>query len=222
MLVGAVIGCTTSTEPIAPPDRTPPEQEPVTPGAPQPGAPKDGDHEPLNVRILKSAESGKAPFKVSLTSEVTGGVEPYKYSWDFDSDGSTDAVDPNPDALFASPGIYFIKLTVEDRKGTRGIDTVEVEALFPTPNAEAMAIPSSGRAPLNVNFIAEGSTPQAGASIVEYKWDFNADGIWDYESTSTGNTSYTYNEPGNYYPVLYVKDNLGFWEKTSLKIVVTF
>jgi PKD repeat protein len=220
-IVGITFGCNSTSIPIAPPGQDDnPNQN--LPGPPVPDNPQPGDTEPLQVDVLKDKDSGKVPLKVTFTSVVTGGTEPYSYAWDFDSNGITDAIDPNPDALYASPGIYIATLTVEDDGGTISKDQVEIEACSPTPNAVADAIPMQGPAPLDVNFIAQNSTPQAGASIVEYRWDFDADGVWDYIDTATGNTAWTYDDPGNYYPVLRVKDNLGFWEETSLHIIVSF
>jgi PKD repeat protein len=225
ILTGILIGCNSTTTPLNPPNQNDNDQQgnqlPNPP--PAPGQTVPGDNDPVRVNVFKSVDSGKVPLNVTFTSDVTGGVTPYKYFWDFDSNGVTDAVDMNPKALYASPGIYHATLTIEDMSGQRGVKTLEIEALNPTPNAVLEAIPSTGKAPLDVTFVAENSTPQAGAAIVKYQWDFDDDGIWDDPSTyNSENEVFTYTQPGNYYPVLRIYDNLGYWEEVSIQIIVKF
>ena len=217
------VGCNSTTEPIAPPGQDDNIQQELPGPPPPPGQSIPGETDPLKVTVYRSADSGKVPFQVTFTTEITGGVEPYNCAWDFDTDGITDAVKLNPTPLFAAAGIYYVSLTIEDDFGSKAVETFEVEALEPTPNPVIIAIPPSGSAPLDVNFIAEDSTPQVGASLVEYRWDFDDDGIWDVvTSENDGNTSWTFFNPGNYYPVLRVYDNLGLWEETSFHILVDF
>jgi PKD repeat protein len=222
-----MVGCNSSNIPINPPDAShggnQQNQGNDNPNPPTPPTnPQAGQYDTLTANILFDKNFGKVPLQIVFNSEVAGGLAPYKYFWDFDSNGVTDSVDPAPSCVYASPGIYQAKLTIEDDAGALAVQQVEIEARFPNPNARPEALPITGAAPLDVNFIAENSKSQAGASIVEYKWDFQPDGIWDYVDTATGNTAFTYDEPGNYYPVLYVKDNLGLWEEASLHIIVTF
>jgi len=221
-----LFGCNSTGQPISPPTASKGGQPPSgnnLPNPPNPPTnPEPGNYETLIVDVLPDIDAGKVPLAVEFTSDVSGGKEPYKYFWDFDSNGITDSVDPNPSCVYASPGIYQAKLTIEDDAGAQAVEQLEIEARFPTPNARPAAMPDTGKAPLDINFIAEDSTSQAGASIVEYRWDFQPDGIWDYVDTATGNTSFTFDEPGNYYPVLRVKDNLGFWEEASLHVIVVF
>ncbi|MCB2229672.1 PKD domain-containing protein [bacterium] len=83
---------------------------------PEPG-PNPTPPNPLNCAILQgSPASGAAPYVVHLSAEVSGGVEPYSYAWDFD-DGTT-ATTRNPNHLFVSPGSYDVSLTVTDADAT--------------------------------------------------------------------------------------------------------
>src|SRR5439155_22913868 len=43
----------------------------------------------------------------------------------------------------------------------------------------------------------------------KYEWDFQGDGVFDYASTTTGNTTFTYTTPGTYNAVFRVTDNQG-------------
>jgi PKD repeat protein len=58
--------------------------------------------------------------------------------------------------------------------------------------------------------------------VVKYSWDFNSDGIPDRESTSTGETLYSFDTPGTYKATLTVTDNaqLPATGSDSIKITV--
>jgi PKD repeat protein len=43
--------------------------------------------------------------------------------------------------------------------------------------------------------------------IARYQWDFNSDGVWDYDDTSNGNTQHTYTEDGTYTAIFRVTDD---------------
>ncbi len=68
-----------------------------------------------------------------------------------------------------------------------------------------------------VNFDGSGSTASSGSSLVEYKWDFNNDGVFD----ATGKiTSHTYTHVGTYTVKLEVTDSLGEKDDDSCTITV--
>lgn len=49
---------------------------------------------------------------VQFTDATHGGMPPYSYAWDFDSDGTVDSTDQNPTHVFAAEGTYTVRLTV--------------------------------------------------------------------------------------------------------------
>ena len=80
------------------------------------------------------------------------------------------------------------------------------------------ANPTSGVAPLTVNFVCEAYDPDS--SIAQYRWDFNGDG--NIEGYSNVNSiSYTYQSPGNYRAKCIVVDDLGASSEASITISVT-
>jgi cytochrome c len=102
----------------------------------------------------------------------------------------------NPDA-----SLYQIRYV----KGTRG------------PVAELNASPTSGQAPLTVQFSSEGSyTPEVGASI-SYAWDFDGNGTTD---STDPQASHTYTSNGVYYAQLTVTDTNGKQATLSRTITV--
>lgn len=83
-----------------------------------------------------------------------------------------------------------------------------------SPKAVLNASPTEGKAPLKVNFSAEGSTDPDG-EIVSYSWDFG-----DGNSGSGKTTTHTYNKAGTFIARLTVKDNKGVLGKASTVINV--
>lgn len=59
--------------------------------------------------------SGRAPFTVTFSAQVSGGAPPYTYEWDFDGDTRTDSSNKNPSPfIYKQPGSYNAALTVRD------------------------------------------------------------------------------------------------------------
>src|SRR5215207_2581220 len=73
--------------------------------------------EPLTVEITSSDTEGVAPATFDFEANVTGGMEPYTYSWDF-GDGSVESDnDETIDHTFDVAGNYTVTLTVTDSTG---------------------------------------------------------------------------------------------------------
>jgi hypothetical protein len=170
------------------------------------------------------APIGKVPFTVELTAHAMGGVEPYWYEWDMNSDGIFEAFGFNVDTYtgtYVSPGTFQITVRVSDMRMTTAIDSRFINVLPSNPIARANALPPEGKAPLFVIFSASGSYDPDG-KIELYEWDFDGDGTYDWESMVTGSTSSGYPDPGNYYPTLRVTDNDGLTGLSTTQVVVTF
>jgi len=83
-----------------------------------------------------------------------------------------------------------------------------------SPDASFTADPTSGAAPLEVSFDAEGSSDSDG-SIINYEWDF-VDG----ETGSGETTSHTYDSSGDYTVKLTVTDDDGATDVATKTIEV--
>jgi PKD repeat protein len=99
-------------------------------------------------------------------------------------------------------GAYFILGTVVDPSGTV------------PPNAVATATPTSGSAPLSVQFSSAQSSDPDG-SIVSYLWDFG-----DGSTSTAANPSHTFNAVGNYTVTLVVTDNSGLSDGATVTVSV--
>lgn len=65
----------------------------------------------------------------------------------------------------------------------------------------------SGAAPLQVQFSAEVADPDG--FIVSYEWDFDGDGVYDYNSGTVPSAPHTYQTAGTYSPKVRAMDNGG-------------
>ncbi len=138
-----------------------------------------GNQWPIAV-INPSVTSGDAPLSVSMNSNGSSdpGGSIVSYAWNF-GDGSTSTA-PNPSHVFSNPGEWLTTLTVTDNLGAQTTQAIMINASRPNelPVAVASANPTSGNAPLDVIFYADGS--------------YDPDGF-------TGNLEWTFSDGNTYY-----------------------
>jgi parallel beta-helix repeat protein len=132
--------------------------------------------------------SGLAPLTVNFTDTSTGTVT--SYEWDFDNDGTTDSTVQNPGYTYTNPGSYNVKLTVTGPGGFDDETKVDYITAYSVPVADFTASPTTGPAPLTVNF-----TDASTGLVTSWEWDFNNDGTDD---STEQNPSYTYASGGAY------------------------
>lgn len=143
-----------------------------------------------------SPTTGQAPLTVSFTDLSTG--SPTVWSWSF-GDGSISAAQ-NPSHTYASAGSYAVTLTVGNANG----QTTETKAGYitvsgPAPVAQFSASPTTGEAPLLVNF-ADLST----GSPTSWSWDFG-----DGQTSPAQSPGHYYTTPGTYTVSLTVANAAG-------------
>jgi PKD repeat protein len=136
--------------------------------------------------------NGTVPLTVNFTDQSTG--SPTSWLWDFDNDGTVDSTEQNPTHTYTAAGNYTVNLTVSNAGGNDSevkTDYIIVSEPLPgAPVANFTATPTSGTAPLTVNF-----KDQSTGTVSSYAWDFNNDGNVD---SSEQNPSYTYSTAGTY------------------------
>jgi PKD repeat protein len=102
---------------------TPPPSRPLPPPPPATIPPPA----PLEVEITSSDTEGEvAPATFEFDADVTGGTEPYTYSWDFDGESSEEIDDDETEHTFEEAGTYNVDLTVTDSEGQTGSDSMEI------------------------------------------------------------------------------------------------
>jgi PKD repeat protein len=151
-----------------------------------------------------SPTSGNAPLKVQFTDKSTG--TPTSWSWSF-GDGKT-STSQNPAYTYSKAGSYTVSLTVKNAAGTntKTINNyVTVKTPVQKPVAAFSASPTSGKAPLKVQF-----TDKSTGTPTSWNWSFG-----DGKTSTAKNPAYTYSKVGTYTVSLTVKNAAGSNTKTT-------
>ena len=117
------------------------------------------------------------------------------WTWDF-GDGSTD-IGQNVQHVYNTAGVYTISMTAN----VDGVDTtvtkIDFVTVHPNPTADFSAMPTSGEAPLTVDFTDNSTSVDP---ILSWEWNFG-----DGSSTSSDqNPTHVYRTAGYYTVTLYV------------------
>ena len=152
--------------------------------------------------------SGCAPLVNQFTNQstATSGIT-LAYSWD---DGTNSSTLQNPTFVYATPGTYVITLTAYDQNNSSVFDTETLSiTVYNKPSVSFTKTPTSGCAPLEVQFNSNASSAGSG-TITSRFWDFG-DG---YTGSST-NPSHTYTSGGNFTPSLKITNSFGCHKTVS-------
>jgi PKD repeat protein len=161
--------------------------------------------------------SGHAPltvnFDASGSSDPDSGDTIGEYELNF-GDGSpvVEQTTPSFAHTYNAVGTYRATLTVRDSRGLPSQNVAAVQITVNPANSPPVAVltatPTSGNAPLAVNFNGSGSSdPDSGDSITAYRFDFG-DGSPPV-SQAGATISHTYSTPGSYTASLTVTDSRG-------------
>ncbi|GAA4467243.1 ThuA domain-containing protein [Phytohabitans houttuyneae] len=73
-----------------------------------------------NAVLKATPTNGLAPLTVAFSSDGSNDPDPadsISFAWDFNGDGTTDSIDPNPSYTYTTNGVYTARLTVTDSSG---------------------------------------------------------------------------------------------------------
>jgi gliding motility-associated-like protein len=160
--------------------------------------------QPLVPNFTASATSGCSPLTVTFTDQTTG--NPIKWNWEF-SNGTLSNVQ-NPVVTFSTPGVYSVKLVVQNANEIAQIEKIDYIIVNPSPVASFTSNLQLSCIPANVQFTDQ-STSSAG-NIVSWDWDFG-----DGATSTLQNPSHTYNNIGFYTVTLTVTSSTGCKNTTS-------
>lgn len=155
---------------------------------------------------------GPAPLSVTFTDRSSG--SPNAWAWDFENDGIVDSTEQNPTHVFATPGLYTVKLTSSNRNssGTK-TQTDLVRAVGPV-TADFTASTTGGPAALSVTF-----TDSSSEEPTAWQWDFENDGTVD---STDQNPTHVYTTPGVYTVRLTATNEIGPSEVTKTGFVTVY
>ncbi len=152
--------------------------------------------------------SGTVPLAVQFTDASTGSVT--GWSWIF-GDGGT-STSQNPSHTYTSPGTYTVTLTASGPGGNSAPVTTSITVTPPPPVADFSATPTSGTAPLTVQF-----TDSSTGVVTGWSWAFGDGG-----ASTSQNPSHTYTIPGNYTVTLTASGPGGNSSPATTSITVTY
>ncbi|MBU0706161.1 PKD domain-containing protein [Patescibacteria group bacterium] len=125
-----------------------------------------------------------------------GGIRISSMNWDLDGDGEyeTPVTSPEVTHLYARKGTYTVGLQVK----VAGEDTYRepYTQIISIPNAAFGAEPSTGTAPLAVEFDA--SVIISKSNVASLDWDFDGDGVYELEGPDNLRPRYTFSQIGVY------------------------
>jgi len=185
---------------------------------------------PLIADFVAELTMGGLPLTVKFTDKSTGEI--ISWLWDF-GDGQTSTLQ-NPSHVYQNVGTYTVSLTVKasdssDTEIKQDYITVTIPA---EPEADFVALPTQGNAPLTVQFtdksscfayfyirgsdgliIAMQKAPALG-HITSWSWDFGDGG-----KSTQQNPSHIYDQPGYYTVSLTVTSPGGSDTKTKTDFI---
>ncbi|MEC7724259.1 MAG: PKD domain-containing protein, partial [Planctomycetota bacterium] len=157
------------------------------------------------------ATSGAAPLTVQFTDASAG--TPTEWEWDFDGDGVADSTEQNPAFTYASPGTYSVRLTASNTGTSSSVTKADLITAVGLPTAGFTGAPTSGTAPLTVNF-----SDQSTGDPTIWEWDFG-DGT---APVFAQDPSHVYATPGQYTVRLKVTNVAGSTDETKTDYITVF
>jgi len=148
------------------------------------------------------------------------------YEWDFDGDGTYDWNGTDHGVAkhtFDVAEVYIATFRVTDNQGATDTDVcvIQVEEEADTPNAPPTAeIQNDVKVNVNQATTLNGLGSDSDGTIVKYEWDFESDGVYDWNGTGSGVILHTYDKAGFYYAKLRVTDDEGATDTEVCEVTV--
>jgi PKD repeat protein len=143
------------------------------------------------------------------------------YKWDFDDNGIYDDSSATTDSAvhtYTHEAAYTARFSVRDDDGNEAADTRQVTVVNAAPVISS--IRSDTTISIKDSIELYGTAADNDGTIVEYAWDFDGDGTFDYTSATQITAGYRYNNVGKYNAVLRVTDDDGKITKDTAVVTV--
>jgi PKD repeat protein len=167
----------------------------------------------FSVQILSDIEYGKAPLNVSFSSILFNHEGKMKrFLWDF-NDGETSS-ERNTTHTFFRKGNFNVTVSIWNEHGKKISDFIEINVYeYYKPIASATSNKTYGKAPLSIQFYAEGF--DVDDEKFEYQWDFD-----DGHTSNEKNPKHTFKEIDEYTVRLTIFDHDGQEDTDIMQINV--
>ncbi len=163
-------------------------------------------------------------FNASSSTDHEDDISVLQVRWDWENDGTYDtnySTTKTATHQYTSTGTYIVKLEVKDSDGltNTAISTVIVSNAAPT--ASFTVDPTSGTTATIFNFDANSSTDnEDDTSVLQVRWDWDNDGTYDTNYSTTKTATHQYSIPGTYTVMLEVKDSESLTNTTTRAVSV--
>ncbi len=169
-------------------------------------------YEPPDANFTSWPASGLVPLSVAFTDASTGTVA--SWEWDFDNNGVVDSTVQNPTYLYAAPGTYAVKLTVDGPGGSDSEIKTGYVTVYELAVADFTASTTSGIMPLAVTF-----TDASTGTITSWEWDFDNNGVVD---STAQNPTCIYSGSGTYTVRLSISGPSGSDEDVKIDYITVY
>lgn len=144
------------------------------------------DSPKLQVDVIAGPTSGEAPLKVAFEAVVSGGVQPYQYNWNIESDNSK-KIEHVFDIARQNP--YYISLTVTDSNHQKVSDSINIHVTPPISEPEII-IEGNLEEGSKIGFSVDDHDL---GKVDSYRWDFG-----DKQFGYFRDMSHSYDDDGQY------------------------
>jgi len=154
-------------------------------------------------------------FDASSSTDQEDPISDLQVRWDWENDGTWDTeyrTIKTITKIFSEARTYNVVLEVVDTEGLIDtiIDTIDVITANNAPTASFTVNPSSGTTATIFTFDASGSTDVEDATAdLQARWDWENDGTWDTEYSTTKTATKNYAIEGEYSVKLEIMDSEG-------------
>jgi PKD repeat protein len=153
-------------------------------------------------------------FDASNSVDSDGEIETYRWDWNGDGTYDESTSDPQIERTFSTTGFSNVGLQVVDDDGATGETTRDVEIIQPQLTVRCTVDPSSVEPGENVTIRIESQN----GSYLDY--DFDGDGEYDRFERTEFTATTSYNESGEYTPVVRVHSRFGNREVVECDTVI--
>jgi formylglycine-generating enzyme required for sulfatase activity len=164
-------------------------------------------------------------FDASGSADAEDPASELEVRWDWEGDGTWDTAYSRTKAAdhqYGAPGTKTVTLEVKDAGGLTDTETHTIAVGNGPPTAAFTVEPSSGTKVTVFQFDASGSTDtEDPTSLLQVRWDWDDDGVWDTGYSTTKTLSHQYTTLGTKTIKLEVRDAGGLVDTETHTVTVS-